>query len=208
MAANGVVKNLGVTGSIYCKIYGVTTDISGSGWEMGGIVSYNYGTVSNCYNSATISGDYNVGGVVGHNAAGALIENCYNRGDISGCRNIGGICGQNEGDVEYCYSTGEMTGNFTGQSDVSSDYTARVGGVVGFLYTSTTGVIPTTIGSFCLNNTTYSVGTGSSTSVKDNLMETITLSTCSGLNNNNAYQDDSDSKPINDGYPVLNWQVE
>lgn len=210
LGEDGVIKNLGITGSIYCGINDVTADTEGSGsaWEMGAIVSYNCGTVSNCYNKATVSGDYNVGGIVGHNAASALIENCYNRGDISGCRNIGGICGQNEGDVEYCYSTGEMTGYYTGQSGLTSPASARVGGVVGYLYSTTSGATMTTIGSYCLTNTTYSVGTGSvDTSSKVNMFATLTLATCTSLNTDNAYQDDSATEPINDGCPVLNWEV-
>jgi len=58
-----------------------------------------------------------VGGVVGANQG--TVQNCYATGDVTGTNYVGGVMGANQGTVEYCYSTGTVIG------------TSVVGGVVG-----------------------------------------------------------------------------
>ncbi|RKJ70021.1 leucine-rich repeat domain-containing protein [Butyricicoccus sp. 1XD8-22] len=113
---DGIVKNLGVDGSI--SIAG-----SASSLRIGGVVGRNYGgTVKNCYNKSSIVGtgdaEY-VGGVVGDNSG--TVENCYNSGSVEG-KYGGGVVGHNiGGTVKNCHNTG----------NVGAEGNYYVGGVVG-----------------------------------------------------------------------------
>ena len=108
--------------------------------NVGGICGDNYGTIKNCYNSASVSGsrmyvggicgsstygaitncgnggavtsssDY-VGGVSGYNHKNSTIKNCYNTGTVSSSYDyVGGICGLNRSTIESCYNTGSVSG--------------------------------------------------------------------------------------------------
>ena len=114
---------------------------------VGGVVSYNYddGTVQNCYNTGTVIGDVNVGGVVGFNYD--TVQNCYNTGTVIGNNYIGGVVGFHYDDtVSNCYNTGTVKGDdlvggilgYTQDGNVSNCYntgtvsgTDRVGGMWG-----------------------------------------------------------------------------
>ena len=80
--------------------------------SVGGICGTNKGIISQCYNTSTVtsSGD-NVGGIVGYQEGEkAKIENCYNTGSISGKSNKGGICGQcANGFISTCYNGGSVS---------------------------------------------------------------------------------------------------
>ena len=125
----GVVKNLGLSGSVnggtYNNIGGIvglnfsggtveysynTGRVSGN-YYLGGIVGYNYGTVKTSYNAGTVLGSaYAVGGVVGYNSG--TVEYSYNTGSISsGSYYVGGVVGENGGTVKYSYNTGSVQGN-------------------------------------------------------------------------------------------------
>ena len=113
----GTIKNVGVTES-HIQDY--------SGAYVGGVCGYNDGTISNCYNSGTVSGDYYVGGVCGFNSGGTF-SNCYNSGNVNGTgksATVGGVCGYNDGvTISNCYNSGNVSG--TGES-------SRIGGVCGY----------------------------------------------------------------------------
>jgi len=104
--------------------------------RVGGIVGFNSGSITNCFTSGTVSGDWNVGGLVGYNyyygsinksyATGiisgtgnyvgglvgcnqlynSMIINCYATGAVSGGNYVGGLTGENYGVIENCYATG------------------------------------------------------------------------------------------------------
>ncbi len=116
VGSGGVVKNVGVSGSV-----------SGSNGmcNAGGVVGYNYyGSVTNCYNTATVTasgGDNNyAGGVVGYNFGGS-VTNCYNTAAVtasggSSDNYAGGVVGYNwDGSVTNCYynSSAAITGYTT-----------------------------------------------------------------------------------------------
>ncbi|MHC4103911.1 MAG: GLUG motif-containing protein, partial [Planctomycetota bacterium] len=79
--------------------------------------------IQNCLSKATVTGNYSVGGLIGHN--GRTVTNCYStgsvigRGDHSGF--IGGLIGSNggHGSIKNCYSIGGVVGD------------VQVGGLVG-----------------------------------------------------------------------------
>ncbi len=122
---DSIIANLGVAESY---IYG--------DMEVGGVVGrndtgyngveYSGGTVTNCYNTGSVTGEGHVGGVVGFNVG--TVINCYNTGSVTGEGHVGGVAGEswvggvvgeNRGTVTDCCNTGIVNGN------------ERVGGVVG-----------------------------------------------------------------------------
>ncbi len=118
------VKNLKVTGDVTGKtnvggvvgrsdlcsvtncVYNGTVNATGS--DVGGIVGFNRGIVANSYNTAEVSGNANVGGVVGSIPGYSRIENSYNTGAVSASdesAKVGGIAGllDDESFVTNCY---------------------------------------------------------------------------------------------------------
>mgnify|MGYP004564667901 CR=1 FL=1 len=85
---------------------------------IGGIVGDNRGSVENCTNSGTITGNNRVGGIVGY---GYSVKNCTNSGTITGEGSVGGIVGYGSS-VENCTNSGTITGE------------SSVGGIVGYGY--------------------------------------------------------------------------
>lgn len=112
------VKNLGV----------IESAVTGS-YDVGGVVGMSAtSTVENCFNTGEVSGDGNVGGVVGNAwqtgavSGESLVQNCYNSGSVGAESMVGGVVGtsSNITTVQNCYNIGNVTG-----------IGAEVGGVVG-----------------------------------------------------------------------------
>ena len=128
---------------------------------VGGVVGFNRSTVTNCYNTGSVTAEdvvASVGGVVGESFG--TIKNCYNTGDVTATADnskIGGVVGNNnDGTVTNSYNTGSITAdeNFShvggvvglnrSESKVTNcyntgsitagGYESRVGGVVGSVY--------------------------------------------------------------------------
>lgn len=87
------------------------------------IVAHNYGTMTGCENSASITfnGEYTekvyAGGINAYNYADAKTESCINRGAIkyaasnsSANAYLGGICGYSYGDITLCEGYGPLRG--------------------------------------------------------------------------------------------------
>jgi hypothetical protein len=107
--SNAQIKNVGVINS-YLK---------GKN-KVGGICGYNFGTISNSYNTGTVTGYGNIGGVSGENAG--TISDSYNTGEVTGSDfYVGGICGNNGGTVSKSYNKGAITCN-----------SGEVGGICGY----------------------------------------------------------------------------
>lgn len=134
---NGKIANAGILDSYFygtSKVGGVcgnnytgtitncynTGSVSGLG-NLGGVNGYNDGgTITNSYNAGSVSGtERYVGGVSGYNDGGT-ITNCYNVGSVGGSGYVGGVNGWNKGIITNCYNTGSVSG--TG---------VNVGGVIG-----------------------------------------------------------------------------
>ena len=140
---NGTIKNVGVVDSYFygynyvggvCGAnYGTITGcyntgtVSGTLYNVGGVCGRNYGTITGCYNTGTISGNQYVGGVCGYNDDGT-ITGCYNTGSVSGKSHVGGVCGENDGTITGCYNTGTVSGTLD-----------NVGGVCGYNIGTITG---------------------------------------------------------------------
>lgn len=125
----GEVRNLGIEGGsvrgnvavgglVGANVYGTITNCystaSVGGGDnsglLGGLIGFSYaGSVSNCYSKGDVNGFEEVGGLVGDNFFGS-ISNCYSAGDVNGVWYVGGLVGVNYDNVSNCYSTGDVSG--------------------------------------------------------------------------------------------------
>ncbi len=143
---SGMIKNLGLihndvsgdgdVGALVGSNYGTvsnsyaTGEVSGEGWRVGGLIGMNEGTVSNSYATGNVSASGGrVGGLIGMNEYGGTVENSYATGSVIETSEesddhwaIGGLVGMNEGAVNNCHATGDVTGDI------------RAGGLVGINY--------------------------------------------------------------------------
>ena len=111
---NGKIANAGILDSYF---YGTS--------KVGGVCGNNYtGTITNCYNTGSVSGLGNLGGVSGYNYTGSVTD-CYNTGNVSGSSGfVGGVSGDNsKGTIINSYNAGSVSGK------------EFVGGVSGYNYT-------------------------------------------------------------------------
>jgi len=94
--SDGNIKNVGVVDSYF----------KGND-HVGGVCGNNAGTITNCYNTGTVTATGTVafvGGVCG--CSTELILNCYNIGTVTAASSdadISGICGYNFGPIKNCY---------------------------------------------------------------------------------------------------------
>ncbi len=139
LGSDGVVKNLTMEGVSISGINyvgavvgyndGTVTDCSSTGSvtgqsEIGGVVGINmWGTITACSSTAAVSGTEMIGGVVGRTYRGTITA-CYSTGSVTGQSEIGGVVGINMwGTITACYSTGSVSGSGTSSMNI--------GGVVG-----------------------------------------------------------------------------
>lgn len=193
-------------------------------------------TISRCLNTGSIFG-FTAGGIVGYCSGGAvtLIESCYNAGSISG-GTTGGIVGTGIGELTNCYNTGDVTGNLAGGiagshslwqypnthnydvGKVSNCYTtgkvtgstgATIGAAVGKLHTGGGG--QNTYRDFqvyALEGTCAQLVGQKSENAKD----VTAFKTAAELKSDAMLTTlgdgfKADGANINNGYPVLVWQV-
>jgi hypothetical protein len=106
------VRNLGV----------VNVNITTYGDYVGPLVGCNFGKVTQCHSTGSVSGMNFVGGLVGLNYSGRLTA-CYSTSTVSGDNRVGGLAGNNgtqyrydrpAGSVTQCYSTGRVSGTAWG----------------------------------------------------------------------------------------------
>ena len=85
-----------------------------------GLVGYNAGVIRGTYVTGVVSGDENVGGLVGINRQETgLIRGSYSTSHVSGDDDVGGLVGDNRGEIAAGYATGRVSGD------------SDVGGLVG-----------------------------------------------------------------------------
>jgi hypothetical protein len=177
----------------FIKCCSLTASMVSGGVFVGGLVGYNGndGTVTDCYSNGLVTGEYDVGGLVGANYGN--IMNCYSTISAIGGDSVGGLVGENGNvtcSVMDCYSTGSVSGN------------DDIGGMVGLNFGSVTN-------SFWDINTsgmaTSGGGTGQTT------LEMQRLITFSG-NGWDFWDDDGDPADWmmlreDEDYPRLAWQT-
>ena len=100
-------------------------DIYVTGYEfVGGLIGFNMGNISNCSITGILQGDYNVGGLVGYNLEGSILDS-YAAVNVHGENCVGGLTGSNiDSFVDNSYSNGDITG--------LTDYDNNMGGLIGY----------------------------------------------------------------------------
>lgn len=211
----GTVKNVAVSGEISL------TGSGSSSYGAAGIVGYLTGTnatVENCINKAKVTGQQNVGGIVGYISGGygseyKYVTACVNTGEIrSNSSNAGGIVGYINGQVtaDSCYNRGKIhSGNY------------RAGGIAAYMNSSSANV------QNCYSTGAISVtyGTDAKSIVGNKNYGTVSASYYldgQAADSNATAKSETELKALagtlgdafatapsnkNDGYPILKWQI-
>jgi hypothetical protein len=134
-----VIHNLNIQGSRYLGLFGLldsgavianlgleAVDVNGTGYNIGGLVGYNWGgNIATCYSTGAVNGGASVGGLIGENIYGSICSS-YSTGIVrSRLFDVGGLVGWNSGSISSSFSTSAVNGS-------SFD----VGGLVGSNYGS------------------------------------------------------------------------
>ncbi len=154
--------------------------------------------------NANITGQFNVGGIVGYAYLSSIVKNCYSTGSVSGSSEIGGIVGYQWDNVEIrkCYSTASISASQSGAAGiVGMSFTSNVYDC--FWNTETSGI-----------TSTNGFGTGITTAQMQSVSTFTSLSTAgltdpwdfSGNPNDDVSNEDywMISSTINNGFPILN----
>jgi hypothetical protein len=99
--------------------------------NVGSVVGTNDGFVIACSNAATITGGNTnawAGGIVGQNYDGGTITASYNTGTVSGGLVNGGIAGINDGTITASYNTGTVSGSNKNGGVAGESYNATIAG--------------------------------------------------------------------------------
>ena len=158
------------SGSVIDSVGLENVDITG-GAQVGGVVGYSQGSVSNCYSSGNVEGYGTTGGLVG--LLKGYISNSYSIGNVNGDSSVGGLVGHlnSSSNVSRSYSKANVTGRWGvggfagGANGTTINFCYSVGKVVG---TKSTGAFIGCIdsGSPSLNEVYYNSQTsGQSSSV-------------------------------------------
>lgn len=116
LTASAVVEDLTVEGDLAPQ---------GSASQAGLLAGENYGTVSRCVAQGSVSGQEDIGGLVGLNGESGCIQSCTSAAAVTGVTNVGGITGQNLGTVENSSNTGEIN------TQADQETPTNVGGIAG-----------------------------------------------------------------------------
>ena len=107
---SGVVKNL--------TVYGTVSSTSGT---VGGLTGWLGGKLDNCTNYVNVTGDSDVGGLVGNAETKSQVLNCVNYGNINGsAQRVGGVAGTGKSVFTNCVNFGNVTST-----------SSEVGGIIG-----------------------------------------------------------------------------
>ena len=159
---------------------------------IGGVVGLNNGVTNTCINNGIVaSQESDVGGIVGNsNDSNAKLINSYNLKEIAGMSHVAGIIGNcNKGQVLNCYSIGSIRG------------ANNINSVIGVKSATDTAARN------CFYLSTLS--TTDENATQKNMEEMKSQAMVDLLNTG---QPDKpwvmDTNGINDGYPVLKWQMD
>ncbi len=191
------VKNLAVYGEISAN-----RSVGGVVGKIGKTVDG--GTIENCANFANVNGSDSkgLGGIVGAGWNGGIILNCYNAGTITSTYACptGGISGSNEIMIVNCYNVGQITA-------ASRDYAMAIGTnngsapierIINCYYLDTSAASGA---GYYTNRTSDDIEGHCEKKTSEQMKSVDFLS----LLNEGTFV--SDTANINNGYPVLKWQV-
>ena len=116
----GLVKDLSVTGTV-----AATGDVSQTGGIAGAMADGEKGNarITDCFFTGSVSGNIQVGGIVGCVGLHNVVERCGNDASVTGAQQVGGIAGANSyGEVRYSRNKGSVG---------TENVTVNAGGVIG-----------------------------------------------------------------------------
>jgi hypothetical protein len=116
-AITDVVSKSGIyTGGLVGAITGnitqcyTTNNVISAGDSTGGISGWINGDVQQSYATGSVTSSGNgTGGIIGSLYSGT-IQNSFNLASVGGASGVGGIQGNGAGSIQYCYSSGKITG--------------------------------------------------------------------------------------------------
>ncbi|WP_167693120.1 GLUG motif-containing protein, partial [Sphingomonas azotifigens] len=124
-ADSGSLRDSFATGTVT----GVRGDASSQTYAIGGLVGYSSIDITNAHADGAVSGDANVGGLIGIANRGSILD-AYANGAVTGDAYVGGLIGwqSDEASVQSAFATGAVSG--------VSDQSRSIGGFVGMSYGS------------------------------------------------------------------------
>ena len=118
MEEKGSIESLSVRGVVSVSDTKDTTT--------GGIVGINHGTLISCQFTGVVTGDSEVGGIVGRNEAEGTIDHCTARAIVTGKSATGGITGYNLGAITGCTNVGSINTEYQEASLDTDGFTAKM----------------------------------------------------------------------------------
>ena len=125
---NSATRNVigGICGASFgtierCSNSGAVSAQSGLAGGITGSLSFANASLKDCWNTGSVTGTYNVGGISGL-ISGCSITGCYSIGTVSGTSDTGPICGGNNGTLTNCYyQASSETDSFDGTTFKTAD---------------------------------------------------------------------------------------
>ena len=120
----GIVEEQGSIESL--SVRGVVSVSDSADTTTGGIVGVNHGTLINCQFTGVVTGDSEVGGIVGRNESEGTIDHGTARAIVTGKSSTGGIAGYNLGAITGCTNVGSINTEYPEASLDTDGFTAKM----------------------------------------------------------------------------------
>ena len=144
--AGSVEANGSINGSTVTGLIGGRYRVGGVAGENHGLIEFSHSESTVVRTIAALWRGDTIGGLVGKNARGARIRSSHARGSVSGVYNVGGLVGVNEASIYHSHAQSTVSGRYyvgglTGFNDgfISGSYSAGevsgtgiVGGLAGY----------------------------------------------------------------------------
>lgn len=186
--AGGIVgRAIGTTNKIInC---GNEAAVSG-GCNVGGILGKNHNssstvTISDCYNTGSITASERAAGIVASNNNRVKITNCYNAGEITSNNYAAGVLAGSNSTISACYNAGKVKG--------------RNGSTTGVITSNKYDTLPACY--YLEGSAAADALTSGATAMSDSAMRTELLDKLGADNWKTV-------RGVNSGYPVLSWQTD
>ena len=120
----GIVEEKGSIESL--SVRGVVSVSASADTTTGGSVGINHGTLINCQFTGVVTGDSEVGGIVGRNESEGTIDHSTARAIVTGKSSTGGIAGYNLGAITGCTNVGSINTEYQEASLDTDGFTAKM----------------------------------------------------------------------------------
>lgn len=218
---NSVGGFTGASGaSAYQNCYSIGS-VTAEGNRAGGFIgSSSVYEIKDCYSEGSVSGTEQVGGFIGYGHQ-TTITGAYSSGNVAGTDNVGGFAGLGEGTkFENCYAKGSVnafgtSGGFIGRLEKAFFpyvYAKNCYFAGGLAKTQTGGFAGFADAEANLYNCTYPSSLLNSKRAADyaRSKQTSAMKSSEFVSELSSQYKGiwlADTKSINDGYPVLSWQI-